>query len=97
MSTTVHPALAMGRRLPNAWDIAAILCVIGLLSAFVHVTPETFKPLDAPHALDVTLDPSNLPNYALRTTLRMFAALAASLVFTFTYAPLAAKSRTLPS
>ncbi len=41
----------------------------------------------------VTLDPANLPEYALRTTLRMFAALAASLVFTFTFAPLAAKSR----
>ena len=35
----------------------------------------------------------NLPEYALRTTLRMFAALAASLLFTFTFAPLAAKSR----
>ena len=36
---------------------------------------------------------AHLPYYALRTTLRMFAALAASLVFTFTYATLAAKSR----
>ena len=34
-----------------------------------------------------------LPYYALRTALRMFAALVASLVFTFTYATLAAKSR----
>jgi NitT/TauT family transport system permease protein len=93
MSSTVHPALAMGRRLPNAWDLAAILCVIGLIVAFAHVTPDTFKPLDAPKALEVDLDPSNLPNYALRTTMRMFAALAVSLLFTFTYAPLAAKSR----
>ena len=34
-----------------------------------------------------------LPYYALRTTLRMFAALVASFIFTFTYATLAAKSR----
>ncbi|MGD0023196.1 MAG: ABC transporter permease subunit [Xanthobacteraceae bacterium] len=34
-----------------------------------------------------------LPGYALRTTLRMLAALVASLIFTFTYATLAAKSR----
>ena len=41
----------------------------------------------------MSLDYWKLPYYALRTTLRMFAALAASLVFTFTYATLAAKSR----
>ncbi|HET9147803.1 MAG TPA: ABC transporter permease subunit, partial [Acetobacteraceae bacterium] len=34
-----------------------------------------------------------LPDYAVRTTLRMFAALVASLIFTFTVATLAAKSR----
>jgi NitT/TauT family transport system permease protein len=93
MSSTVHPALAMGRRLPIAWDAAAILCVIGLILAFAHVTPATFAPLDSPKALEVSLDPANLPNYALRTTMRMFAALAASLLFTVTYATLAAKSR----
>jgi NitT/TauT family transport system permease protein len=41
----------------------------------------------------VSLDYWELPYYAFRTVLRMFAALAASLVFTFTYATLAAKSR----
>ena len=41
----------------------------------------------------VSLDPIHLPEYAVRTTLRMFAALAASLVFTFTYGTAAAKSR----
>jgi len=68
-------------------------CVFAGIVALVHVTPETLQPIDAPEALDVTLDPWNLPEYALRTTLRMFAALFASLVFTFTVAPLAAKSR----
>ena len=81
------------RRLPNIWDLAAVVTVIGLIAAFARVTPETFVPLDAPHALDIDLDPRNLFDYGLRTTMRMFAALAASLVFTFTYAPLAAKSR----
>jgi NitT/TauT family transport system permease protein len=50
-------------------------------------------PLPAPDEPSVDLDYWNLPYYALRTSLRMFAALAASLVFTFTYATLAAKSR----
>jgi NitT/TauT family transport system permease protein len=41
----------------------------------------------------VSLDPVNLPQYALRTTLRLMAAMIVSLVFTFTYGTLAAKSR----
>ncbi len=93
MSSTVLPVLAHGRRLPNAWDLAALLGVFAVIVAVVHVTPGTFKPIAAPDALAISLDPSVLPGYALRTTMRMFAALAASLLFTFTYAPLAVKSR----
>ncbi len=54
---------------------------------------ERFAPINAPGALSVSLDPANLPGYAVRTTMRMFAALAASLLFTFTYGTAAAKSR----
>ncbi len=93
MARTATPDLATARRLPNVWDLVAILFVFGVLIAVAHVTPETLKPLDAPQATVVSLDPGHLPAYALRTTLRMFAALFASLLFTFTFAPLAAKSR----
>jgi NitT/TauT family transport system permease protein len=93
MSATLHPALADGRRLPNAWDAAAILCVFGALIAVAHGARGTFMPISAPEALTVTLDPAHLPDYALRTTMRMFAALLASLLFTFSYATAAAKSR----
>jgi NitT/TauT family transport system permease protein len=93
MSSTVHPALALGRRLPNAFDIAAILCVFALIAAIVHAAPATFAPVADPNALTISLDPTYLPYYALRTTMRMFAALGLSLLFTFTYAPWAAKSR----
>ncbi len=82
-----------GRRLPNAWDGAALLVVFGALIAIGHVAAGTLLPLTAPRALAVHLDPAFLPAYAVRTTLRMFAALFASLVFTFTYATAAAKSR----
>jgi NitT/TauT family transport system permease protein len=41
----------------------------------------------------ISLDPANLPEYAMRTTLRMLAAMVASLVFTLVYGTLAAKSR----
>ncbi len=93
MSSTVHPVLAHPRRLPNVWDAAALLCVFAAIAAVAHVTPQTFRPIDAPGAITVSLDPRQLPDYALRTTLRMFGAMAASLLFTFTYAPLAARSR----
>ena len=42
--------------------------------------------------MPLSLDPWHLPQYAARTTLRMFAALGLSLLFTFTYATWAAKS-----
>ncbi len=93
MSATLHPPMAAGRRLPNVWDIVAILCVFGALVGVGHVAEGTLIPINAPGATDVSLDPLNLPNYAVRTTLRMFAALAASLLFTFTYGTAAAKSR----
>jgi NitT/TauT family transport system permease protein len=93
MSATIHPALAEGRRLPNAWDAAAILCVFAALIGVAHEAPSTFERIDAPQALAVSLDPIHLPDYALRTTMRMFAALMASLLFTFVYATAAAKSR----
>ncbi len=89
----VHPSFLAGRRLPNQWDLFAILVVFGALVAMVRVAGGTFAPISAPEALAVHLDPANLPEYAARTTLRMFGALAASLVFTFTYGTAAAKSR----
>ena len=89
----VHPSFLAGGRLPNQWDLFAILVVFGILVAMVPVAGGTFAPVSAPEALTIHLDPVYLPYYAARTTLRMFGALAASLVFTFTYGTAAAKSR----
>jgi NitT/TauT family transport system permease protein len=50
-------------------------------------------PVAATRQPEISLSPSVLPDYALRTTMRMLVALAASLLFTFTYGTLAAKSR----
>src|ERR1700751_2818183 len=93
MSSTIHPAFTESRRLPNAWDVAAILCVVAVLVGVAHEAQGTFVKINAPQALSVSLDPVHLPAYAIRTTMRMFAALLASLLFTFTYATAAAKSR----
>jgi NitT/TauT family transport system permease protein len=93
MTSTLHPALALSRRLPNRWDIVAMVCVFGALIGVAHVARGTMVPLNAPQATAISLNPAELPIYAVRTTLRMFAALLASLLFTFTYATAAAKSR----
>jgi NitT/TauT family transport system permease protein len=90
----IFPSVRAARlRPPNLWDAVALLCVAGGLVAVASAARGTLVPLSAPAATHISLDPAYLPGYALRTTMRMFAALAASLVFTFTYAPLAAKSR----
>ncbi|HTN10337.1 MAG TPA: ABC transporter permease subunit [Acetobacteraceae bacterium] len=93
MAGIFTPARAARLRPPNIWDAVALLCVVGALVAVANAARGTLVPLSAPQATEISLDPAYLPGYALRTTLRMFAALAASLAFTFTYAPLAAKSR----
>lgn len=51
------------------------------------------QPLPEPGAAVIDLNPSVLPESAIRTSLRMLAAMVLSLVFTFTYATCAAKSR----
>jgi NitT/TauT family transport system permease protein len=67
-----------------------ILCAIALISTEYH---QTMAPLTALKAEPISLDPARLPEYALRTTLRMLAAMIASLVFALAYGTLAAKSR----
>ena len=93
MPATTLPSMAAEWRLPNLWDAVAFVCVIGALIAVGHVAEGTMTRIDAPGATEITLDPTHLPEYAVRTTMRMFAALAASLLFTFTYGTAAAKSR----
>ncbi len=93
MSDTAFPAFASVRRLPNLFDIAAGLCIAGALVYVATIARGTFQPLETPDATTIVLDPWALPEYAVRTTLRMFAALMCSLLFTFTYATWAAKSR----
>jgi NitT/TauT family transport system permease protein len=88
------PPTGLGRALaPNLFDLAALALVAGALVMIVHGASQTDVPLTLLDATPISLDPANLPEYALRTTLRMLAAMVASLVFTFIYATVAAKSR----
>src|SRR5450631_1164297 len=84
---------AFVRDVATRWDLIAIVVVIGLLTFFAEASRGLFEPLAKLEAAPLSLDPVNLPFYAARTTLRMLAALVLSLVFTFTYATLAAKNK----
>jgi NitT/TauT family transport system permease protein len=87
---------AYGRRaLPNHWDLVALAGILAVFVAVARAYHGISAPLPAANQSVVSLDYALLPYYALRTTLRMFAALFFSLIFTFTYATLAAKSRRL--
>ncbi|KVT82617.1 sulfonate ABC transporter permease [Burkholderia ubonensis] len=81
------------RVLPNRWDFIAFPLIICLIAMAVVGFHETMAPITTLNTQKISLDPSNLPEYALRTTLRMLAAMVASLAFTLVYGTLAAKSR----
>src|ERR1700716_4600057 len=86
------PTLGKALR-PNIWDAVALILVIGAMVLIVYGGEETTLPLSALDVTPVSLDPANLPHYALRTTMRMLLAIVCSIIFTFIYAALAAKSR----
>ncbi|ALL64492.1 ABC-type anion transport system, duplicated permease component [Paraburkholderia caribensis MBA4] len=81
------------RVLPNRWDFIAFPLIICLIAMAVVGFHETMAPISTLQSEPISLDPANLPEYALRTTLRMLAAMVASLTFTLVYGTLAAKSR----
>ncbi|HXC22211.1 MAG TPA: ABC transporter permease subunit [Steroidobacteraceae bacterium] len=78
--------------LASRWDVLAFIVVIGLIVFLGETSRGLFAPLTQLEVSPLSLDPSHLPEYAARTTFRMFAALVLSLAFTLTYATWAAKS-----
>jgi len=80
-------------RLFSRWDVFAVLLIIGLLVFLGEASRHLFQPLVDLQRSPPSLDPAYLPEYAARTTLRMLVAMALSLLFTFTYATLAARNR----
>jgi NitT/TauT family transport system permease protein len=88
------PLIAWPSRLrPNYWDLVALPLVLGLLALVAWGGIAMSVRYRVGEVLPISLDPWRLPEYALRTVLRMGAALLASLVFSLVYAALAAKSR----
>jgi NitT/TauT family transport system permease protein len=94
MILNVRPiSVERNRLIPTRWDALAALLVIGFITFLAYSSRELLQPLDELKSAPISLDPIHLPEYASRTTLRMLAAMLLSLLFTFTYATAAAKSR----
>src|SRR5258705_5558856 len=78
----------------RAVDVVVFLAAAVLLGVIARVSSGINVPFDATSAPSrVSTDPAQLPYYAARSLLRMFAALGLSLVFTFVYATAAARLR----
>ena len=78
----------------NRWDWAMLPLVLAAFSLLALAASQMALPFHLGEVLSISLDPWVLPYYLLRTTLRMFLALAASVLFACVFAALAAKSRT---
>lgn len=83
---------ALARPRQGLVDVAVLAGAAALLYALVRVShgiDVPFDPATAPSGLST--DPAELPYYAARSLLRMFAALVLSVLFTFVYATAAAR------
>ncbi|KMM16509.1 ABC transporter permease subunit [Synechococcus sp. GFB01] len=75
-------------------DLLVILAVLAALGLIAHLGSEAMVRFQPPQITPtVSLDPRNLPEYAARSTLRMFIALGCSTLFTLVYGSLAAHNR----
>ena len=81
------------RFVPGGWDVLAFVLIFALLIYVAGAAHGLTGSLSGLEATPISLAPSALVGYAARTALRMLIAMLASIVFTFTYATLAAKSR----
>ncbi|MEP6786442.1 MAG: ABC transporter permease subunit, partial [Sphingomonadales bacterium] len=94
MARGVRPFTRFWRATTPGWaDAIAFVMLAGLAVLVIRGAEGIAEPLSQLRMDPVVLDLWNLPAYAMRTTLRMFAALGASLIFTFVVATLAAKSK----
>lgn len=76
---------------PNRWDWILLPLVLAVIVAVGFGATQMARPFVLGMPAQISLDPSYLPYYLLRTILRMFMALGCSLLFSFVFAAIAAK------
>ncbi|HET7032587.1 MAG TPA: ABC transporter permease subunit [Casimicrobiaceae bacterium] len=72
----------------NRWDLILLPLVLAVIVLLGYGGAQMARPYHLGETLPISLDPVYLPYYLLRTTLRMFLALAASVVFSCVFAVL---------
>ena len=77
----------------NRWDWALLPILLALFVLMAYGAQQMARPYQLGETLPISLDPATLPYYLLRTTLRMFIALGASMVFSCVFAALTTKYR----
>lgn len=92
MSYVLSRSGAWQSHAPGWRDGVALLLVLGGLVLLGAGAQQMVAPFPLEHPPAISLSPWRLPFYTFRTVLRLLAGLMASLLFTFTYATLAAKS-----
>ncbi len=89
----VQPHRAWTR--PGGIDLVVLVGLVVLFYAALLIGRGTTPSFIPTRPLSIDTDPAHLPYYAMRSLLRMFAALALSTVFAFVYGYAAARSRRL--
>ncbi|MDP3267524.1 MAG: ABC transporter permease subunit [Legionella sp.] len=80
-------------RFINRWDLLLLILIFAILFFLGWAGAQMATPYQLGDQIPISLAPSNLPFYALRTVLRLFIALIFSILFTFVIGALAAKNR----
>lgn len=80
-------------RFINRWDVLLLILIFSILFFLSWAGKQMATPYSLGEPLPISLAPTALPFYALRTVLRMFIALGFSITFTFIVGALAAKNR----
>ncbi|SOZ57477.1 putative Binding-protein-dependent transporter, inner membrane component [Cupriavidus taiwanensis] len=79
---------------PNRFDLALLPIILAVIVMVAFAAQQMNAPFRPDQPLAVHLDVAYLPYYLMRTSIRMLAALVASLLFSLAFAALASKSRT---
>ncbi|MGB9711235.1 MAG: ABC transporter permease [Thermodesulfovibrio sp.] len=75
----------------RAIDVAVFLIVLGILSFIIYIASQWSTPYEK--TLEIDLNPSNIPEYALQSLARIFSAYLLSLLFSIWYGYTASRSK----
>ncbi len=79
--------------IPNVWDLVALVFVLAIIFLLGWGGSGLVGHYNFGQHIPISLSPTKLPYYALRSVVRMLIAMCCSLLFTFIFATWAAKSR----